>query len=160
MGLCRIHPLLVSDRRNSFRHCHHDCRLGADRWQEFAVADATCRLVLSNRWYGVAASDFESAAVALRSDLVPRPATFAAFRTSSDASGCVLVLDERPSAPSSCVLVRDAPASPSTSPTLPARALGLETDGSELSCFSDFGGELRPGPRDIWPVVYEIAVGC
>ncbi len=54
---------------------------------------------------------------------MPRPQTFAAFRTSSDAPHCVLVLDERAGAPSSCVLVRDASASPSTSPTFVARAL-------------------------------------
>jgi hypothetical protein len=55
--------------------------------------------------------------------LVPRPTTFAAFTAASDAPGCVLVLDERPGAPSSCVLARDTTASPSTSPTLVARAL-------------------------------------
>ena len=44
--------------------------------------------------------------------LAPRPATFAAFRTSSDTTGSVLVLGARPSAPSSEVLARGAPASP------------------------------------------------
>ncbi len=56
-------------------------------------------------------------------DLVPRPQTFAALATASDASGCVFALDAGCSATSSEVLARDAPASPSTSPTFLARAL-------------------------------------
>ena len=45
-------------------------------------------------------------------ELVPRPATFAAFRTASDAAGCVLVLDSRQ--------VRLRPASfPAPPPTRP-----------------------------------------
>ncbi len=86
---------------------------------------------------------------------MPRPQTFAALRTASDAPGFVLVLDERPGALSSCVLARDASASPLTSPTLMARALAkpskLWQGGSFGGPFELFGLERVPRHLECQP---------